>query len=1670
MLKRLLIAVFVLGLILALNGTAFSDVAPKSQYPLNPVVKINPTHARVNQVADARPVQPTFKKDAAALAANKLPAWESGAVTAPPLDYFCDDIDYSAGAAYFWTIPDAYGDDLFNNRFTSESNFDCTLKVAWLLMYGTAMTGTPDMRVYLWDDDGFGFPGAKLDSVEILNASLPVAGLGWVGADFGTSPNAPAGGWVFSDGEQYHYGFTTIGGPADTLAIISDDATGPYAGEEISSENFSGTWGSMLNDWGLDVVFNITSELCCGEIPFTDCYTQDYAQNIAYLWRAPHPTYGDEEYSMRFDVGGPETLVSVDVAIYNDGLDFGDDDVIISVYGDAAGLPDEGNLIDQVTLLAGTYSAFPAMTSVPFNTIIDETFHVAFGSSAIFGSGKYEAVLSSNGTDGTGRSASDFGGGTWVDFLTGWGVDVNFLIAANMCRDEYSICQTQMYAASLNYFWRLPDQYGDFANAMRMSGFGQECRIQEVSWALYGTANPNNYTYDSKISVYTDAGGLPGTEIASILLTPADYQFYPALTTVDFTPLDVYVSGDYHVAIESFAPDSGTGIKTLSDNGASATGRGSEYFGIWATMLADWGLDAAFIAYAEHCCVPFSVRACDPGGTTGWATLQGNQARNGASDLAVGDAWCDLNVNWAYEHPSQGITFNGPAIYGDKVVCAFTNQYQVFDITSGALLYTLTSAVGSGVALGSDIRCTPTIVNMDIAAVPTDVMFAAGGSTNGIVAFDFNTGALIWERSISTVGPGGIFGLTRFSAMTVLNDGAMNVLYTSTDNGKVVAIEAETGALYAGWATNPVSLNAGTFISGATDGTSLFYSTQSAATPGDIYSVDAATGTINWQLSATDGLQAGPVTGVTINYPEGFRGGVAYDNGQLYAVSYANDGGANDHPCDGIFYALNAGTGSLYVPAVATNRAQYSTPLVDVNAVFAPTLTQWANPTDPTGGSLIAFNRSTGTQIWGSSNPAGDRYYHNGILTCEVDTPEEVDDLIFIFNEGGFLQCINYDTGEEIFRRRVEHGGGSGEIGFAGALAETDTDGIHMVFTTFWGDLIDLKEGVSRPRLEIQTFAPTTAVEFGVNPALPVNAGPIIVNTGCEDLNIFATYVDENPNPNGSSMPDFAAGYVPEEVMERAAAIADDMARESFLSKFRQLNDRTFNTEGDLLNVRSTETDRYSRTYSAGIPAWFISLDHPTAGDVVAAGDTMDLEFTVNQPLISRGPQSVYIAIESDDVDYFMNYGGSAAGMLPEVLLTAVGGCLIDTTTLHFGVGSANLQLVTNTTRLGTGDWDPHGFDINGEDAAYYQGSLIYGTSKYSIALNTQDWSSGGGEADAWTSIQADPNYCDTECKPALTASVAVGSITADGITYDPMTADMVCATYLDSVENFDTNADPLVTAWDWSAFDIKSFDDTLSMGLIVNSRTYGVVDRPELNDVTLEILDITERNGNPVTDWYIGQITDYDVGSDSATFDQSISAAWALNKPAADRAWGSIKIPFGCGTVGAGQDFDYAPLRSVKQLNGAAALFDIGAYFDSAYIYLSAPSGTYQAPQPSNVSDFEMHTSYAAHDFAGGDTYSIGIANFGEVANDPAVIGDIANMVNKWAGFGRGDVNDDGGINLADIVYLSNSVNGGGAGPIPFAHMGDVNADGAVNAADIAYLINYYFNCGPCPMGDWVI
>jgi hypothetical protein len=100
--------------------------------------------------------------------------------------------------------------------------------------------------------------------------------------------------------------------------------------------------------------------------------------------------------------------------------------------------------------------------------------------------------------------------------------------------------------------------------------------------------------------------------------------------------------------------------------------------------------------------------------------------------------------------------------------------------------------------------------------------------------------------------------------------------------------------------------------------------------------------------------------------------------------------------------------------------------------------------------------------------------------------------------------------------------------------------------------------------------------------------------------------------------------------------------------------------------------------------------------------------------------------------------------------------------------------------------------------------------------------------------------------------------------------------------------------------------------------------------------------------------------------------------------------------------------------------------------------------------------------------------------SNDPDVIAHnircIAFRANTWAGFLRGNVNDDCCVDVIDAAWLDAVVNGYPAKIFPydaaddafFGGNGDVNLSGVADGGDVVYLINYLLQQGPPPLGAW--
>jgi hypothetical protein len=61
------------------------------------------------------------------------------------------------------------------------------------------------------------------------------------------------------------------------------------------------------------------------------------------------------------------------------------------------------------------------------------------------------------------------------------------------------------------------------------------------------------------------------------------------------------------------------------------------------------------------------------------------------------------------------------------------------------------------------------------------------------------------------------------------------------------------------------------------------------------------------------------------------------------------------------------------------------------------------------------------------------------------------------------------------------------------------------------------------------------------------------------------------------------------------------------------------------------------------------------------------------------------------------------------------------------------------------------------------------------------------------------------------------------------------------------------------------------------------------------------------------------------------------------------------------------------------------------------------------------------------------------------------------------GDADDDGMVDISDVLFIRDYIFYGGAAPHYFLE-GDANCDGSIDISDVVYLIAYIFQGGPAP------
>ncbi|MBN2227088.1 MAG: PQQ-binding-like beta-propeller repeat protein [candidate division Zixibacteria bacterium] len=1671
--KKLIIAVLTLGLLLTLGGAAFSDDGNKrsTASTMDRYETFNPNAPRVNDIGTRQATRQieAFNRPMPACAL-------ATPMTVLPPDYYCTFIDPSGGSsAYYWTLPDPdYPIDLYLQKVAPDEGYNCSLLTVCIGVLANYTTGSPDMWVLLYDESL-----VPIDSVLVPNSQLPASGAGYVCADFSTLNGG--GPYVFSDGEPFWIGLGVAQNDiGDTLAFLS---SGVVDDDVIYTFLMGGSW----YNWTAPLYFLFAADVCYGRIPYSECYRQEYDQGLGYYWDQPN-AYGDDYFSMRFTVNGPETLMAVGVAMFSNPAYFepvGTPDLDVFVWGDDGfGFPDTTDVIFQTTIPFASLVFYPDYNHIDLSTLNivlnGRDFHVGWSTNDI--TGGVLAGCSDDGAEGTGRSTVLTTSG-WGSVLNVWGVDANMKIYADLCRDEFSECRNISYYGGPSAVFYAPDRYGDVAFAVRSTPFGEGCRLEKFWFVTHypGTqVDPpwNHYSENAQAQVY-DADpaddNLPGDLLGTIDIAPGDLYIAPGYYTwnsANFSDQNIRFDGDIWTGIESFATDTLNSYVFLHDAwDSNPQRRSANFWGIWAYIEDDWGADANIMMDIDVCCVPIPEIACAQG--EDWPTYAVNFARTNHSLNSIGDARCNLTKTWEATL-GAAMSYASPLIYKDTVVGIWLDRVVALDVNTGTTYWQRVAGDYGGFVLASGMIGTPTIYNFDDYGVNETYVFVGGGGARAMTAFDLATGDTVWSRGFFVHGT----NTFSYSITVILDIEGVPYLYYASDDGDLYAVNALTGAQL--WTVN-VGGNISRGI--CTDGELLYVGRDQNVTYGDVLAINPATGATVWSLYDVNGGLLGGTVVPAKDYPgnERFTGGISYDalTDQIFAPGYYDHADASSPVQDGgVIYALNAGNGvANWINLCNGDGDGQAAPAIDASNVITIGWNPWLDSGQRRG--PIAFNKLTGDEVWantteqpgifeagglsdgGVNTTANYNYHMDGAFSCET----EAADIYFALSKENFLNFFNADNGEQIMHRRFE------TVYYGHRWQPIIGDG--HVLVNHRNLLVCLTNQVDRPRLSINGYNLTVPVEFGGTASENITYEGVLENQGCAPLTITNIYIDEESN-----------GTIPEDII--ACAVNPDLTNnmQAKIDKMSSKVPHLMSSVSDLAEI-TMDNMRLSRnlaTYAP--PSWFNYVVSPTPGAVINPGSpAVDIVLNIDASQITRGVHTFYAYIESDDPDYFLNHAymdNPSDFGIPEIKLNIQGGCLMDHTIIEFGDitgGNENSARIFNTGKLADKDMKGN-LLIDGDDESVWQGGVIFGISKYRMAWHSGNWE---GETWEWRSLLPDI-LCGTEgeCEMQHEVNALLGYMSTDnGASYDPVYGEVVTYSFVDSVSNFyDTLTDP--NKWNWIFESDNGFappyDDTLTMGFKVCAKAIGAYDVPELENFVIYRYAMSSRYGASYPGLYVGFFMDYDVLPNNKAnvvgYDADHSVAFCYDCLTGDRGFGVVKVPFGgC----------YEPLLNARTLTARQAMWnDSSIWLDSVYAWMTQYD--YQLvhqpgiiPCNADADDRDAFITFGNYPLNADaeDSTIIAYAQFAELGmtdpSDPANYFDLANMINKWCGFGRGDVNNDGAINLVDIIYLANYINGGD-GPFPFEYLGDVNNDGDIDNLDVTYLIAFYFNGGPDPLGGWTL
>jgi hypothetical protein len=1639
----------------------------------------------------------------------------------------CENLNYAQSHTYYWSTPNGYDDTKWGMRFTPSNA--CTLRSVTVAV--AQENGTPGMTVEIYSNAA-NYPGGLIATFDIPNSALPPLGFYTyltIPIDAGNSGGATfPDDFIFSAGEEFHVEASVTGGGTvgvETLKFYSDGAEEP---SERATVYEAGDWYLMVDSWGFPGNFEIEADVCYEDQGFPDdCYDISYFCGDVYSFGiGPGAGYQQDAYAVQFmPVGGEDSLTSIDIYIWDIY-----DDAGVSWFDD-----NSGNFpMMDILLCPATVTGEPDVAGALYTFTVDPidyldyptTFDVAAaigGDKPAFNS-KFFVVFRING-GGTGIQEIDFStdeadacpsyttwglyetglGAPWLLLYDLYGVDFNLLISVNMCKNLYTTCGWDYAIGGPAYYVSVPgfrdvDEHVYMtAAAIRFDAAAAGCDVDNLDMWFYSGAS---YAEDAEIGFYDATGpdGLPGNRLNYIPLPNGSASDYHNVAP------NFFFESSFWLVVESFAQNDDD-IRLITDDGSTPSGRSAFKVSIdgaeaeWYHYTDIFSSERNWYMGIYRCCYPFVVRTCAPDGD--WPTMGKDQIRTGSTLNELGDIQCNLTKSWSYYNTTTGsyVAFASPIIADGKVFAYMFNSLVCLDVNTGAELWKRDLNFAE---IGGSCRATPTYYNGEL--------FCGGGDNGYFSRFDPADGHTLWTFAMGSHA--------QYAPHVILDVDGTEVVFVADGAGNLYGLQTSDGSNYyhPGTSTPAWSATGQVHKALTTDGTYLYVGCDQYLTTPNLFCLDVLTtpGTVAEVWNLVDDGPGFQLQNVAAGWTrvetsqEGFYAAITYseddDGDWLYFVTTFSPQNQSPVHNGGIMYKLSA-DGTTLGWAVETNSGSggaLGTISNDKATVLWTGYNGWIGGSGEYSGPN-AYSKSNGLPQWG---PIGEQPNYTimntpmlpdvwaetsqpGLLSCETIADPGQHDW-YIFGEwDGFWCFANTAVGEIEWTRRT--------IYINAHLGAPIADEAGHVIITSGRKVHGLANGAPRPRLQLVEIAPELPVPFGLPSYYEVAFPDVIQNVGCADLEIFHV---ELLDDNNGTFPN------------RLSPVNTDRAEhiQSLAMKSTGRMEKALNEfEGDNLHpLEPTKTMRISASAAYALPAYILSVLEPADGTILGPGEFSDIRLAIDGSLVPRGASQFYAEIDSDDPDYFldsayMDLGGGVTDYAkPAALMTVIGGCLPNFTTLYFGDGGGNHISVWNSTLIysSNGVDGDDGLEIDGNTSYLYGcDGTLYCNGPERVVLNSYD---GSGNK-IYESTLPDPL---PTCDFAEANDVILAEMSDDGSAYSNVLGTILNYAFVDTMEDYrvytvDTTVTPWDTtiSWEWDVEIQTGINTPYSNELTEGWAFKTLVSEYSVTDVTgpkyafedfwnftIKRHSVYSRYGYAIPHLYVGMIADWDVdnyANNTTGYSEDYSVGWIYDPTSIgptlvtgepDYGGGIVKVPFGPG---------YTPL--INSVDATTSWWSSPEpNWDSIYVWMSRPSTQFSNYKPYALgTDRRMWNTIAdlnlpAWAFSGDESDPVppeafetfGFAFFGKFTDHNAAALDnysgMATLINKFCGFGRGDVNDDGVTNLVDIVYLNNFVYGGGNGPFPFKHLGDIDGVAGVDGGDITYLINWYFGGGPNPIEDW--